>query len=472
MTCDERTSDPSSDETKGKRNGKWRDTKRMAVKENRSRPLPEQKLLAQHQDGLQRTAYRLEDLSTIDDEIGFIHPSQFDALNEEVGSTSWSAESISQSADKANISGKVLWSRDHKLGISTTALLPLYKAAKHAFMDSLRQYKMHTKVKDECGEGNVPKCPSPSLTILEKEVMKHSKSILLLSCDFATAWNFRKLLVSEQQEYSMFMEELVLSDLVLSYSPKSERAWSHRRWVIKMIAGKCSNLQEIVDRESEFVKKLAEISKMNYRAWNHRCWLVAYMPVGQVLGACNFLQMFHELNKSREWAVLNVADNSCFHYRTRLMLGILEAFLNKDQNGFSGKELDEMWKDELDWDEKLIKLYVGREALWLHRRFLASCWLKHFASSSAYEIGRFIDNELQLFNSCATIIDSHFDDYQAQATYAATYIMWLKKQIQVESLGIEFERKLQVSGLKTLLNTACPQKAFLWDSLLQLCGSE
>ncbi|XP_019177448.1 PREDICTED: protein prenyltransferase alpha subunit repeat-containing protein 1-like isoform X2 [Ipomoea nil] len=410
---------------------------------------------------LNQLEYILESDPLID-EIGFIHPSQFDVLNEEVGSTSWSAESISQSADKANISGKVLWSRDHKLGISTTALLPLCKAAKYAFMDSLRQYKMHTKVKDECGEGNVPKCLSPSLTILEKEVMKHSKAILLLSCDFGTAWNFRKLLVSEQQEYSMFMEELVLSDLVLSYSPKSERAWSHRRWVIKMIAGKCSNLQEIVDRESEFVKKLAERSKMNYRAWNHRCWLVAYMPVGQ---------LFHELNKSREWAVLNVADNSCFHYRTRLMLRILEAFLNKDQNGFSGEELDEMWKDELDWGEKLIKLYVGREALWLHRRFLASCWIKHFASSSAYKIDRFIDNELQLFSSCATIIDGHFNDYQAQAIYAATYIMWLKKQIQVESLGIEFER-LQVSGLKTLLNTACPQKAFLWDSLLQLCGSE
>nr|GMC51430.1 protein prenyltransferase alpha subunit repeat-containing protein 1-like isoform X1 [Ipomoea batatas] len=413
------------------------------------------------------------------DEVGFIHPSQFDVLNEDVGSTSLSAESISQSADTANISGKVFWSRDHKLGISTAALLPLYKAAKHAFMDSLRQYKMHTsltEVRDECDEVNVPKCPSSSLTVLEKEVMKHSKAILLLSCDFGTAWNFRKKLVSEQQEYSMFMEELVLSDLVLSYSPKSERAWSHRRWVIKVIAGKCSNLQEIVERESEFVKKLAERSKMNYRAWNHRCWLVAYMPVGQ---------MFHELNKSREWAVLNVADNSCFHYRARLMLRILEAFLNKDENGFSGEELDEMWKDELDWIEKLIKIYVGREALWLHRRFLSSCWIKHFAStdhrkprhsskksSGTCDIDRFIDNELQLFNSCATIIDSHFDDYQAQATYAATYIMWLKKQIQVESLGIEFQRKLQVSGLKTFLNNACPEKAFLWDSLLQLCGSE
>ncbi|KAL6499736.1 hypothetical protein OROGR_027646 [Orobanche gracilis] len=68
-----------------------------------------------------------------------------------------------------------------------------------------------------------------------------------------------KLIVSKKQLVPMFMDELVLSALVLSYSPKSERAWSHRRWVIKMIAGKCANLQEIVGRESELVKTFAEV---------------------------------------------------------------------------------------------------------------------------------------------------------------------------------------------------------------------
>jgi hypothetical protein len=28
------------------------------------------------------------------------------------------------------------------------------------------------------------------------------------------------------------------------------------------------------------------------------------------------LQVLHELKKSRNWAGLHVADNSCFHYRT------------------------------------------------------------------------------------------------------------------------------------------------------------
>ncbi|RAL43681.1 hypothetical protein DM860_014182 [Cuscuta australis] len=397
------------------------------------------------------------------DEIGFIHQSQFDALNEESG-TSFSPDSVPQSTDKTNISSEVFWSQEHKLGISITALHPLYKAAKHAFMDSLGQYRMHTGVtkdKDEYNEGNAS---SSSLIALENEVMKHSTSILVISCDFGTAWNFRKLLVSRRQEHSLFMKELDFSDLVLSYSPKSEQAWSQRRWVIKMIAGKCSNFEEIVNKESEHVKKLAERSKMNFRAWNHCCWLVSYMSIGQ---------MFGELNKSREWAGLHVADNSCFHYRACIMLRILEAFLGKDQNGYCGEELDVLWKEELDWVEKLIKLYVGREALWLHRRFLASCWVKYFAASAATcDIHRFVDNELQLFNSCATITDLNFEDYQAQATFAATYILWLNKQILVQPLGVEFQGKLRVSGLKPLLINACPERVSFWDSLVEMCGFE
>lgn len=116
--------------------------------------------------------------------------------------------------------------------------------------------------------------------------------VLFISC--------RKLIVSKKLILTIFKDELLLSALVLSYSPKSERAWSHRlytswhlhlllckanvsctcafmlylhnllnpirydihtyrRWVIKMIAGKHANLLEIVERESELVKKMAEV---------------------------------------------------------------------------------------------------------------------------------------------------------------------------------------------------------------------
>ncbi|KAL7594224.1 hypothetical protein Lser_V15G29944 [Lactuca serriola] len=77
------------------------------------------------------------------------------------------------------------WSKDHKLGISTDSIHPLYTAAKHAFMSSQQQYKMliglHSKKVD-----NISTTSSP-LTGLQNELMKHNRALLLLSCDFGTA---------------------------------------------------------------------------------------------------------------------------------------------------------------------------------------------------------------------------------------------------------------------------------------------
>ncbi|KAA8539002.1 hypothetical protein F0562_025694 [Nyssa sinensis] len=438
-------------------------------------------------DLLNQLEYILESDPLID-EVGFIHPSQFVALNEEAGGPPPSSvgtvlqsadESVKSKISNTNVLNTVFWNRDHKLGISTKVLLPLYNAAKHAFMAANEQYKMHKNLsveRDGSGNGSVLSCYSTSLNILETQVMKHSRALLLLSCDFGTAWNSRKLVLSKKQHFPIFMDELLLSALVLSYSPKSESAWSHRRWVIKMIAGKCSNLQEIVEKESELVKKIAEKSKMNYRAWNHRCWLVSYMSGGQVL---------HELSKYRDWAGLHIADNSCFHYRTRLMLRMLEdSWQKQNVNGCSGCnfEIHQVWKEELDWNEMLIKRYIGREALWLHRRFLSLCWIKHFATdihdaschsdhktSTSHDMVIFMDNELGLFRSCSAILDNDFEDFQSHAIFSATYILWLTKQVS-ECLGIELREKLLAGEPKTLLNKVCLEKAFLWDSLGGLCG--
>ncbi|XP_073260087.1 uncharacterized protein [Populus alba] len=369
------------------------------------------------------------------DEVGFIHPSQFVTLNKEASS--------SLEHEDANF-----WSRDHKLAISTDVLLPLYKAVKDVFLHAISQYKRHENLSDASwDEGN-----------LESEVMKHSKALLLLSCDFGTAWNFRKLIVSKKQHMLIFLDELFLSALVLSYSPKSEKAWCHRRWVIKMIAGKCSTMQDIVGKESELVEKIAERSKMNYHAWNHRCWLVSYMTTEQVL---------HELKKSRNWAGLHVADNSCFHYRTRLMLRVREDHCHKLEDGTS------------DGNDEIYRIW---QALWLHRRFLSLSWIRHFItnlgdtsnyhvckSSINADIGIFMDNELHLANSCSTIPDNEFEDFQAQAIYSATYILWLTKQIS-DSQGIELQEKPNLGSLKTMLNMACPERSFLWDISTRITG--
>ncbi|XP_009757301.1 uncharacterized protein [Nicotiana sylvestris] len=399
------------------------------------------------------------------DEIGFIHPSQFSALNEDIGTPSTSVGSVPKSSFET-----IFWARDHKLGISTRVLFPLYVAAKNAFVDAYKSYKVYHSIYNERDDKSASTCPSSSPLSLESELMKHSRALLLLSSDFGSAWNSRKLVLSKKQSLSMFMNELIFSAAVLSHSPKSEQTWSQRRWVIKMIAGNCSNLQEIMERESELVKKLAERSKMNYRAWNHRCWLVSYMSAEQVL---------QEFDKSRHWAVLHVADNSCFHYRARLMLRLFEESQhNKGRDASFHPELHELLKDEFNWVEKLIKRYVGREALWLHRRFLLTCWIRYFACGDddrslssnqrnirTVDIDILIDNELELFRSCTNVYDSDFEDYQAQATFAATYMMWLKKQLSM-TLAIDIQ-KVETSRLKSVLTNVYPEKSFLWNSLLE-----
>ncbi|KAL8551958.1 hypothetical protein ACS0TY_000854 [Phlomoides rotata] len=412
------------------------------------------------------------------DEVGFIHSTLFATLNEEIhGSLSSSSGNQSQlevEVSKSNLgdgcSDPYFWHSEHKLGISTLVIVPLYRAAKDAFMDSYKRYKSlrgSEVKKDETLDNNSSMC---WLDTVESEVMRHSRALLLLSCDFGTAWNSRKLIVSKKLIFTIFMDELLLSALILSYSPKSERAWSHRRWVIKMIAGKHANLQEIVERETELVKKMAENSKMNYRAWNHRCWLVSYMSDSQVL---------LELQNSRDWAALHVADNSCFHYRARLLIQMMENLRhNNDPDGLSSAEFHRIWKEELDWDEMLIMRYVGREALWLHRRFLSLLWMKHSAINDqsmspdsccrSSGISMFVKDEISLFHSCIVIPDNDFGDYQAQATCSATYIMWLAKQMPV-TFGTDLQKSSQYAAIKQLLDEA--GKICLWDSVIANCAS-
>lgn len=422
--------------------------------------------------------HQLEDILESDaliDELGFIHPSQFSLLNEESGiSANLSDEPVHQSANRAASSDKYskqeklyFWNRDHKLGISTHVLIPLYRAAKHAFMTAFIQYKMGDNQSD-----NIELCLPPSVSHdhLESILLRHSRSLLLLSCDFMTAWNCRKLLVSKKKQVSMFVDELLLSELVLSCSPKSEQAWSHRRWVIKSISANCSNFKEILGKESELVEKIAERSKMNYRAWNHRCWLISYMTKEQVLS---------ELKKSRSWAALHVADNCCFHYRRRLLQKIMEDRSNAEESASYGHNayIVQAVKDELDWNETLIKRYVGREALWLHRRFLSTCWINNFLTDSSdgsdhskeeasmfHDFGTFLQNELCLLHT-STFADDDYGDFQAQATYSASYILWLKVQVP-KPLGNELLEKIRDVDLKTLLDKSCPEKSSLFKYFL------
>ncbi|XP_056849752.1 uncharacterized protein LOC108827713 isoform X2 [Raphanus sativus] len=345
------------------------------------------------------------------------------------------------------------WNQDHKLGISTDILTQLCRVAKHAFLAAFNEYKRHENI-------------SSGVSFVSK-VMKHSQAVLLLSSDFGTAWNARKLILSRQNQPTLeaFTEELRLSRLILSNCPKSEPTWSHRRWIIKMISRSFSTPQDIVTKESELVESIGERSKMNYRAWYHRCWLVSYMTIEQVL---------QELNKSKRWAGLHVADSSCFHYRRRLMLRVLEPLKVKGSNANDDEtEAHKIWMEELDWNKELVKRYLGREALWLHRRFLSLNWIMYFCRNQSSETGEsivmneetviFIDNEIHLLESSMTVPDNKFEDFQAQALHASAYMLWLTKHIP--KLWRMLEEKLGTEKLKCVLNTVDQERPSL---LLQL----
>lgn len=217
---------------------------------------------------------------------------------------------------------------------------------------------------------------------------------------------------------------------------------------------------------------MSQNSKMNYRAWSHRCWLITHMTKAQ---------MFDELNKSRRWTELHVADNSCYHYRRRLILNLLEDSLQKDNkerpSGYKCNSFD-LLKEELDWIAHLIKLYMGREALWVHRRFLSYYFIKHitnaidlgFPCEVQQEVTRWVDcflgEERELLLTCLNIPSHEFSDTVAQAQHAATYMLWMSKEIILPQ-ECRFQEKLkEIGDLKAILINTWPGRTVIWESLL------
>ncbi|KAF8104404.1 hypothetical protein N665_0172s0035 [Sinapis alba] len=207
------------------------------------------------------------------------------------------------------------------------------------------------------------------LSAFKEKVMKHSQALLLLSSDFGTAWNAR-------------------------------------RWIIKMISRTFSTpqLQEIITKESGLVELIGERSKMNYRAWYHCCWLVSYMTTQQVL---------EELNKSKRWAGLHVADSSCFHYRR-----VLETYNVEGSNTYDKTEAHKIWMEELDWNRELVIRYLSRESFETGQSMVMN-----------EEISTFIVKEIHLLESSMTVPNTKFEDFQAQALHAAVYMLWLIKNV-------------------------------------------
>ncbi|XP_020108074.1 uncharacterized protein LOC109723949 isoform X1 [Ananas comosus] len=424
------------------------------------------------------------------DELGFIHPSQFASLNEGLDATAFEISNRTPSDfDALNYDETAFWTKDHKLAISTEILTQLSKAARRAYFDVRSGYKDSISVNMNANRSDSVTSRGSSIELLENNLLMHSKAILILSCDFLSAWNSRKQVLQRKCNLSLFMDELQLLTLILSYSPKSECAWSHRRWVIKRIAEKCQDLQEIIDEESDLARNIVEKSKMNYRAWNHRVWLTNYMTRKQVL---THIQILDELDKSRKWSELHIADSCSFHYRGRLLLRLLENSYRRQEEEASSSFMSNipfLWEEEIKWNKFLIKRFMDRQSLWVYRRFLIQCWIKLFRDdclharqlhkdhqngslelhtdhqNSCVLLDLFWAKELEFLCECLNTPVDEFEDYHIQAQLAASYMLWITKQFPFLANSKHQERISELGDLKAILIKTCPDKTLLWRSL-------
>lgn len=86
---------------------------------------------------------------------------------------------------------RAFWNYNHKLAISTQVLPQLYGAALHAYKDVTRSYKGSIKLSLNLDAPDDTAAPANSIQLLENEILKHTRALLILSCDFASAWNSR-----------------------------------------------------------------------------------------------------------------------------------------------------------------------------------------------------------------------------------------------------------------------------------------
>lgn len=79
-------------------------------------------------------------------------------------------------------------------------------------------------------------------------------------------------------------------------------------------------------------------------------------------------------------------------------------------------------------------------------------WINHFltdsgdasyrskeAASMYHDLGTFMQNELCLLHT-STFVDDDFGDFEAQATHAASYILWLKVVCEFFSVRLSILR--------------------------------
>eukprot|EP00249_Psilotum_nudum_P008082 c21031_g1_i2 orf=571-1995(-) len=444
---------------------------------------------------------RILDSDPFIDDLGFIHPTQLKSLQEmdvesvisfpEHGKMNENAvpavgNSVYGEGHDMFYDRSAFWCANHKLAIVVSVLPSLYQCAKAAFLETRHEYDhfmklemthCHTSLYNSVIQSEY--LYGETLLCLRNRLMTYTRVLVIINCDYKSAWNVRKEMLASTTEATL-SAELRLCNLALSHCPKSEEPWEHRRWVISQIMNYFSRgkmPKDVLQGELKHVEFIAEKSKMNYRSWHHCSWLVQYMPLSQ----CLFEHLFNMISKesydSQTCGEDRAAENQriCSHDTLQVM---------------------ELWEDEIKWNEDLINFYRIREALWMHRRFLFYMWIRHikpnvsFGSCAAnFENGtdlkqttpdrdncpgdycHFIAKEMELVDNFFSMSSSnHVEDANRQQILAATYKLWillmLTKTQNCNSTESEICKK-ELVHVEGLLKVFGSERENLWDGLFK-----
>jgi protein prenyltransferase alpha subunit repeat containing protein 1 len=222
-------------------------------------------------------------------------------------------------AEEQDVASAICRTED-ALGMATWVLSPVYRAAKARIGSSRRD-------------------------------VRAAIAMLAVCPDHATAWAVRKRTLNDSlrghsstadlavESRELVDNELRFNALILSRSPKSVEAWSHRAWVLRLVGWR----RERVEIEFAIGWKAASAARANYYAGVHRV---------RALQCADADMIALQIDRSREWLQRNISDSSgwWFHIRSVHQIAQLKGLtfdFNADEADFA-KDMLRVYGDECE----------------------------------------------------------------------------------------------------------------------------
>ncbi|KAL7681246.1 putative protein prenyltransferase, alpha subunit [Plasmopara halstedii] len=235
---------------------------------------------------------------------------------------------------------------NHKLGVAFAAGKPLFQAARLQFhvLNARFQEKVTEITQSNDNEQRA-------------QLVHCTRAILLISADFYTAWNTRKLFVT--RGWLNAHDEIQFTNLVFTLHPKSIDTWAYRRWLANLVCQSSSENDNLIfySREIEVCSRLAEQKPRNYHAWSFRHWIVSQLPVVLTL---------QELKDMERWCRTHITDHSGWNHRQHTLNELIKKYRISGHENLS----KELILTEYKFVSEIVTLYPSHEALWCHRRYV------------------------------------------------------------------------------------------------------